>query len=118
MAAGARGADGRWLQRLIAMGLCLGIGKRELMDRPISEEVERLMKRRERGAFSTAQGTMIPLFHGEAGEYTAAVVVPILAGGDAIGAVLMLSKEASNMGEVELKLCETAAHFMGKQMET
>ena len=95
-----------------------GGSTRELMDRPISEEVERLMKRRERGAFSTAQGTMIPLFHGEAGEYTAAVVVPILAGGDAIGAVLMLSKEASNMGEVELKLCETAAHFMGKQMET
>lgn len=95
-----------------------GGSKRELMDKPISEEVERLMKRRERAVLSRAQGTMTPLLGGDAAEFSAAVVVPILAGGDAIGAVLMLSREAESMGEVELKLCETAAHFMGKQMET
>ena len=39
MAAGARGADGRWLQRLIAMGLCLGIGKRELMEDYYFDEI-------------------------------------------------------------------------------
>ena len=95
-----------------------GGGKRELMDKPISEEVERLMKTRERGTFSRAQGNMIPLFSGDNGVYQSGVVVPILAGGDAIGAVLMISREVETMGEVERKLCETAAHFMGKQMET
>ena len=39
MAAGARGADGRWLQRLIAMGLSLGIGKRELMEDYYLDEI-------------------------------------------------------------------------------
>lgn len=39
MAAGARGADERWLQRLIAMGLCLGIGKRKLMEDYYLDEI-------------------------------------------------------------------------------
>lgn len=39
MAAGARGADERWLQRLIAMGLSLGIGKRELMEDYYLDEI-------------------------------------------------------------------------------
>lgn len=95
-----------------------GGSKRELMDKPISEEVERMMKRRERAVLSRAQGNMAPLLSGDAVEYGSAVVVPILAGGDAIGAVIMVSRETESMGEVELKLCETAAHFMGKQMET
>ena len=95
-----------------------GGSKRELMDKPISEEVERMMKRRERASFSRTQGNMVPLLNGEGPEYCSAVVIPILAGGDAIGAVIMLSRDAESMGEVELKLCETAAHFMGKQMET
>ena len=46
-----------------------GGSKRELMDKPISEEVERLMKTRERGTFSRAQGNMIPLFSGDNGVY-------------------------------------------------
>lgn len=95
-----------------------GGSKREMMDKPISEEVERMMKRRERAVLSRNQGNMVPLLSGDTLEYGSAVVVPILAGGDAIGAVIMLSRETENMGEVELKLCETAAHFMGKQMET
>ena len=39
VAAGARGADGQWLQRLIAMGLSLGIGKRELMEDYYLDEI-------------------------------------------------------------------------------
>ena len=95
-----------------------GGSRRELMDKPVSEEIERLMKRRERMVMSRAKGNMVPLFTGDAGEYSAAAAVPIIAGGDAIGVVLLLSRDAENMGEVELKLCEAAAHFMGKQMET
>ena len=53
-----------------------GGSKRELMDKPISEEVERLMKTRERGTFSRAQGNMIPLFSGDNGAYQSGVVVP------------------------------------------
>ena len=49
---------------------------------------------------------------------TSQVVAPIVAEGDAIGAVIILSKQSGQkMGELELKLAETAAAFLGKQME-
>ena len=55
----------------------------------------------------------------DAGEYTAQVIVPIIAAGDAIGAVIMLSKEPNTtMQQSELLVCETAANFLGKQMES
>ncbi|MDU2994096.1 MAG: stage V sporulation T C-terminal domain-containing protein, partial [Clostridium sp.] len=43
---------------------------------------------------------------------------PIIAEGDAIGAVVILSKQAGEkLGELEIKLAETASAFLGKQME-
>ena len=50
--------------------------------------------------------------------YSSQVVAPIIAEGDAIGAVMIISKEeGEKFGELELKLAETAAAFLGKQME-
>ena len=50
--------------------------------------------------------------------YSSFVIAPIVAGGDPIGAVILVSKdEGVKMGELEVKLCETAAGFLGKQME-
>ena len=43
---------------------------------------------------------------------------PIIAQGDPIRAVILCSKEANvTMGEMEVKLAETAAGFLAKQME-
>lgn len=51
-------------------------------------------------------------------KYTAEVVAPIISEGDPIGAVILASREPNvNMGELELKLAETAAGFLAKQME-
>ena len=43
-------------------------------------------------------------------------VAPIIASGDPIGAVYLLSK-VHFIGEAEIKAVETAAHFLAKQME-
>ena len=52
------------------------------------------------------------------GQYSSEVIAPIIAEGDAIGAVLIISKTAGEkLGDLELKLAETAALFLGKQME-
>lgn len=46
------------------------------------------------------------------------MVSPIIADGEAIGAVLLLSKEqGAKMGDAELKVAETAAGIVGRQME-
>ncbi|KFD40593.1 stage V sporulation protein T [Peptococcaceae bacterium SCADC1_2_3] len=51
-------------------------------------------------------------------KYAAEVIAPIIAGGDPIGAVVLFSREPGvKMGELELKLAETAAGFLAKQME-
>ena len=51
-------------------------------------------------------------------KLTAKVIAPIIAEGDPIGAVIIMSKEPGvKMGEMELKLAETAAGFLAKQME-
>lgn len=48
----------------------------------------------------------------------AQVVYPIISNGDTIGTVILLSKEANTkMNEVETKLAQSAASFLGSQME-
>ena len=48
----------------------------------------------------------------------AQVVYPIISNGDTIGTVILLSKETNTkMNEVEKKLAQSAATFLGSQME-
>jgi AbrB family transcriptional regulator (stage V sporulation protein T) len=45
-------------------------------------------------------------------------LAPIVAGGDSIGSVILATQdEQVSMGELELKLVETAAGFLARQME-
>ncbi len=98
-----------------------GAPKRDFIDKPISDEVDRLMRDREKVIYSRAENDeLIPVssLSDDSDSYTAEAVVPILSSGDAIGAVILLSRDnGCIMNDTELKVCETAANFMGKQME-
>jgi AbrB family transcriptional regulator (stage V sporulation protein T) len=50
-------------------------------------------------------------------KYSAGVVVPIVSEGDTIGSVLFIMNEGEQPSEVENKLAESAAGFLGKHME-
>ncbi len=51
-------------------------------------------------------------------KYNSQVVYPIISNGDSIGTVILLSKEASTkMNETEKKVAQSAATFLGSQME-
>ena len=56
---------------------------------------------------------------GDGGEnYTAQVIYPIIAEGDAIGTVILTTKDDKvRMGEMEMKLAASAASFLGRQLE-
>ena len=98
-----------------------GAGKKELLERPVNEEVEQLMQSRTRICASSADGeSLIPITTDDTGDrYTAELIIPIISAGDAIGAVILLSKEdGASFGQTDIKICETAAGFMGKQMES
>lgn len=93
-----------------------GGSKKEYLDKPVAEEVEQSMEERKTLLSSTAGEYSIVRDRVE--HYSARVVAPIIAAGDPIGAVLLLSREDNvKMGALEQKLAETAAGFLGKQME-
>ncbi|MBE0465990.1 MAG: stage V sporulation protein T [Candidatus Desulforudis sp.] len=99
-----------------------GAPKKEFLNKPVGPAVEKVMEDR-KSVIVNAPGDE-PLckecLAAENGEckYTAEVIVPIISGGDPIGAVMLISKEpGAKMGQLELKLSETAAGFLAKQME-
>lgn len=96
-----------------------GSAKKEYIDKRVSDELEKLMD--ERKTFNMEEeGKSIPLYDDDEaeGKYMAQVITPIIAGGDAVGAVAIFSKdEDSKFGQLEIKMAETAASFLGKQME-
>lgn len=95
-----------------------GATKKDYFERKISSELESIMDGR-KPSIIVDEGKTIPLHNDEdQGEYTSQVIAPIIAEGDAIGAVIIVSKESGEkFGDLELKLAETAAAFLGKQME-
>jgi len=61
----------------------------------------------------------VPIFTNESlDKYYAQVISPIVSEGDTIGSVVLMATEASQvMGDAEVKLAQSAAGFLGKQME-
>ncbi len=97
-----------------------GVSKKELNDKPISHDLETAIAGRQSMAINRLSGgkTMAVTGEDDAQGYTAQVMSPIIADGEAIGAVLILSREqGARMGDTELKVAETAAGIVGRQME-
>ncbi len=92
--------------------------KKDYLDKKISNEIDKIMEVRKSTLLDKVTQEVIPICEGEmADEYTAQVVAPIIAEGDIVGTVIIASKENVKFGDLELKLAETAATFLGKQME-
>ncbi|MEG2353174.1 MAG: stage V sporulation protein T [Clostridium sp.] len=98
-----------------------GASKKEYTDRKISDDLETIMEARKAVICGQGgEGILIAIYDDEDFEskYSSQVVVPILAEGDNIGAVIIASIDKNDeFGELQLKLAETAASFLGKQME-
>jgi AbrB family transcriptional regulator, stage V sporulation protein T len=98
-----------------------GGNKKEYLDKAISEDVEGLMKDRKILIANRREGGQCVLVTAEEDDtspYQAQVIIPIIAEGELIGAVGLLSKTPNLiMGETEIKVAETAARFLGRQME-
>ncbi len=93
-----------------------GIPKKELIERRVSPQLEELMEQRKTYSYSGKdQRKMQPV---EGVERYALVCAPIIASGDVAGSVMYLCGDTPNpVTEVEIKLVQAAASFLGKQME-
>ena len=97
-----------------------GASKKEFLEKPLSPEVEKVIEEKTTLVVKSPEDKAIAITADETGEkkYTAQVVSPIISEGDPIGAVMLLSVDPNvRMGEVEAKLAQSAAGFLGKQME-
>lgn len=94
-----------------------GAPKRELMDKPNSPELEKLMEQRKNYLFKTGD---TPIYAAEGEEkYRLGAAAPILSQGDLMGCVMLLLGEGENpLQEAEQSLAKTAAGFLGMQMES
>ena len=93
-----------------------GVSKKEFLEKPISEDVEQAMEERKTVVNATPGDYSIVRDRME--HFSSRTIAPIVAAGDPIGAVLLVSRDDHvKMGDMEKKLAETAAGFLGKQME-
>lgn len=91
-----------------------GVSKKDYLNRQLTPHVDEIISNRKL-VIEKLKDT-VEFVPGQIEQVKSYCVVPISAGGDMIGAVYLLSK-VHFIGEAEQKAVETAAHFLGKQME-
>lgn len=93
-----------------------GSGKKELQDKYISPELEKILRMRKNYLSINEKGRVIPIIGGEE-WYKDEAICPILCEGDVIGGVVLLGKDVNLFHETEQKVALMAADFLGRQME-
>ena len=94
-----------------------GAPRRELVDKPNSAGLDKLMEQRRHYRYQTGD-PLIPAIEGTE-KYHLGVAAPILSRGDLMGCVmLLLDENGQPLPEAEQKIAQTAAGFLGRQMES
>ena len=96
-----------------------GDGKKELDGKPLSEDMDKILKERRSYVANVADGgDILPLTNEKEEGVTAQVIVPIIAGGDCLGAVVVLSKEdGAKMNGSDLNLAKLTADILANHFE-
>ena len=93
-----------------------GPARRELLEKPVSQQLSELMEGRSSYRFS-AGGAELPVSQSSE-KHRVSAAVPVIAEGDLMGCVLFISERGGSAAtELEFKLAQMAACFLGKQME-
>lgn len=98
---------------IIAMA---GGSKKDYLEKSVGAVIESCMENR-KAVIETSSG-QFEIIKDTNETFTSFVAAPIVAGGDPIGSVILVSKDENvKMGNMEVKMVETAAGFLAKQME-
>ena len=97
-----------------------GGSKKEFLEQGLSKELEEVLENKEIYTSSDNDEIALPITENDNKEwrYNAQVIYPIVSQGDVIGSVILLSKDQGiKMGESEFKVVQSAAGFLGSQMD-
>jgi len=92
-------------------------GMKNLLGKSISKDLEEKIDHRESVVATKGDRNFIEI-HSDVDNVHHEAISPIICEGDVIGAVILVETDhKSRMGEVEQKLIQSAAGFLGRQME-
>jgi len=94
-----------------------GASKKEFLNKRISSDLEKVIE--DKIAFISKLGanSKVPITD-DGAKCVAGVIFPIIFKGDSIGSIVISSEaDSPEMGEVEEKLAQSAAYFLGSQMD-
>ena len=95
-----------------------GPGSRELTGKSISRELEKVIAERSTKSFNAGERKKIPITENQKEMRNSGIIQPVVSSSDAIGAVILIGKnERDIIGNAERMLVQTAAGFLGKQIE-
>ena len=97
-----------------------GGSKKDFLEKSLSKELEEIIENKEVFKSKENNEISIPITQNEGREriYNSQVIYPIITDGDVVGSVILLSKEPNKkMGEVEDKVAQSAAGFLGTHLE-
>ena len=96
-----------------------GDGKKDLDGKSLSEDMDKILKERRSYIANAAEGgDVIPLTSSREEGVTAQVIVPIVSGGDCLGAVAVLSRETgAKMDGSDMNLARLTADILANQFE-
>lgn len=92
-----------------------GDSKKDYLNKNVGEKLGKAIE--DRSTTMETETTTLEILEGKEEELISYTVSPIIANGDPIGCVMMYVKEGKELTETEQKVTETAANFLGKQME-
>lgn len=91
--------------------------KKDFYEKHISNAMEKCINARATVIANRNDSNFVPVLEDDIDDaYNHQLITPIISEGDVLGAVVFLSPD-KKMGEIEGKLAQTAAGFLGKQME-
>lgn len=93
-------------------------GCKQVLGKAISKELEEKIENRESVMAVKGERNFVQVANEGTEDYVNEAISPIICEGDVIGAVLLLNSDPkTGMGDVEQKLIQSAAGFLGRQME-
>ena len=96
-----------------------GSFKNDYIKKQISKDLEKLIENRKATLLNKKDNAVISkLIKDDMNEYISQVIVPINAGGDTVGAIIIFVKDSNdNLTLNEVKIASSMANFLAKQME-
>ena len=100
---------------------CAGVPRKEYSDKRLSADLERLIENRSLYTYRAGE-RKLPVIDDASGSHYAYCVMPIITEGDIIGCVASVLPAADEHigkeSDSDVKLIQTAATFLGKQLES